>query len=292
MLGTEWGGAWFVTDARAPTVVVIEPRPAWRPLELAEVWRYRDLLYMLSAREIQVRYKQTILGAAWAILQPLMTTGIFAVLFALLMGKGNEPTVPGVPYVVSTFCAMLPWQLFSSSLTQSSGSLVANARLLTKVYFPRLVLPLAAVLSALADFAVGLVALLLLMLALGVGFSVKVLALPVFVLVVLCAALAAGLTLSALSAMYRDFRYLVPVIVQVGLFASPVVYTSASLKLPAWAEAVYSLNPMVGAIEGFRWALLGGALPTLWPSITATIVLLIVGAFSFRRMEREFADVI
>lgn len=276
---------------------VLEASSKWQAINLREIWRYRDLLCIMTMREIQVRYKQTALGAFWAVVQPLMTTGIFAVLLGLFMGKGNEPGVKGVPYVVSTFCAMLPWQLFANSLSQAGGSLVANQRLITKVYFPRLIIPLSAVLGALADFAVALIALFVVMFCYGVTPSLHLLALPAFILMALAASLAIGLWLSALTAMYRDFRHIVPFIVQIGLFVSPVIYTTERLaaKLPAWAMTLYAMNPMVGVIEGFRWALLGAVAPSamlLLPSMAMTAILLVGGAFYFRHMERGFADVV
>jgi lipopolysaccharide transport system permease protein len=277
--------------------LVIEARSTWAPLDLRECWRYRDLLWIMSLREIQVRYKQTVLGVLWAVIQPLLTTGIFAVLLGLLMGKGNEPGARGVPYVVSTFCAMLPWQLFANSLSQAGNSLVSNQRLVTKVYFPRLIIPLSAVFGAFADFAVAFVAFLGVMLCYGVIPGWPILALPLFVLVALIASLAVGLWLSALTAVYRDFRYVVPFVLQVGLFVSPVIYTTEKIaaKLPKWGTMLYGLNPMVGVIEGFRWALVGAAPPSglvLIPSLAMTISLLVAGAYYFRHMERTFADVI
>lgn len=278
-------------------VMVIRPTHGWRALDLRELWRFRELLFALTAREIQIRYKQTILGAAWALIQPLMTTGLFAALFAILMGRGKEPTVPGVPYVVSTFCAMLPWQLFAASLSQSAQSLITHQGMITKIYFPRLILPFSSVLAALVDFGIALVALLGLMLWYGVTPSWTALMLPVLMLLAVAASLAGGLLLASLSAIYRDFRYVVPFIVQFGMFVSPVIYSTQSLegKLPDWALVVYGLNPMVGVIEGFRWALLGTAGPPglmFGVSIVATFAVLVGSMFYFRRMERTFADVI
>ena len=278
-------------------ILLIRPTHGWRAIDLRELWRYRELLYFLTWREIKVRYKQTVLGATWAVIQPLMTTGIFAALFGLLMGRGNMPTVPGVPYVVSTFCAMLPWTLFAHSLTQSGQSLITYQNMITKIYFPRLIIPFSAVLAALVDFGIAFVALLVLMLCYGVVPSWWVVCLPLFATMAVVASLAVGLWLSALTAIYRDFRYIVPFFVQIGMFASPVVYSSASLhgKLPAWAFPIYALNPMVGVIEGFRWTLLGTADPPgLMFAISAlmTAVVMITGMYYFRRMERTFADLI
>jgi len=275
----------------------IVPTGGWRSLDLREVWRYRELMFTLAWREISIRYKQTILGAAWAVLQPLMTTGIFSVLFALLMGKGNEPTPEGIPYPVSTFCAMLPWTLFAQSLNQSGNILVQYRAMITKIYFPRLILPASAVLSTLVDFSVSLIALFGLMAYYGIYPGWAVFTLPVFMLLAVMASLAVGLWLSALNALYRDFKYVIPFVVQVGMFISPVVYSVESIqgKLPPWAFTLYSLNPMAGVIEGFRWALLGtshGPGPMLALSTAATALILLGGMFYFRRMERLVADLI
>jgi lipopolysaccharide transport system permease protein len=278
-------------------VLVILPTHGWRAIDLRELWRFRGLLFALTGREIKIRYKQTILGAAWALIQPLMTTGIFAALFGLLMGRGNTPTVPGVPYFISTFCAMLPWQLFAHSLGQSGQSLINHQHMITKIYFPRLILPFSSVLAALVDFGIALVALIAMMLWYGVTPSWAALTLPLFMFLAVVASLAGGLLLAALSAIYRDFRYVIPFIVQFGMFLSPVVYATSSLegKLPDWALVLYGLNPMVGVIEGFRWALLGSAAPPglmFLASILMTFALLVGSMFYFRRMERTFADVI
>ena len=279
-----------------PTVV-IQPTHGWRAVDLGEIWRYRGLLYFLTWRDIKVRYKQTLLGATWAIIQPLLTTLVFTVLFGVLMGRGNEPTVPGVPYAVSTFCAMLPWNLFAHSLSQSGNSLVNSRNLITKIYFPRLVIPLSSVLAGLVDFAIAFGVLLAMMLGYGITPSWAVLTLPLFVLLAVCASLAVGLWLSALNAIYRDFKYVIPFLLQLGMFVSPVVYASAKIegKLPGWALAIYGLNPMAGVIEGFRWALLGAGSPPgvmLVASTAMTLALLVGGAYYFRRMERVFADLI
>lgn len=278
-------------------VTIIRPTNGWRAIDLREVWRYRELMLTLAWREITIRYKQTFLGAAWAIIQPLMTTGIFSVLFGLLLGKGNEPTAGAVPYAVSTFCAMLPWQLFATSLNQSGNILVQYRGMITKIYFPRLILPMAAVLSSLVDFGIAFVALLGLMAFYGIFPGWGILLLPLFVILAIIASLSVGLWLAALNAIYRDFRYVIPFIIQVGMFISPVVYSMESIqgRLSPWAWTLYSLNPMAGVIEGFRWALLGtshGPGPLLALSALATTVILIGGMFYFRRMERLFADVI
>lgn len=278
-------------------VTIIRPTGGWRALDLREVWRYRELMLTLAWREITIRYKQTFLGAAWAIIQPLMTTGIFSVLFALLLGKGNEPTAGNVPYAVSTFCAMLPWQLFATSLNQSGNILIQYRSMITKIYFPRLILPMAAVLSSLVDFGIAFVALLALMAFYGIFPGWGLLTLPFFVALAVIASLSVGLWLAALNAIYRDFRYVIPFIIQIGMFVSPVVYSMESIqgRLSPWAWTLYSLNPMAGVIEGFRWALLGtshGPGPLLALSALATTIILVCGMFYFRRMERLFADVI
>lgn len=277
-------------------VTIVRARPGWQAVDLREIWRYRDLLFQLTLREIQVRYKQTILGVFWAVIQPLATTGILTIVIGLLVGRGRGPGV------VSTFCAMLPWQLFSNSLTNSGVSLITNQRLITKVYFPRLIVPLSGVLGALADFAVALVALAVVMVITGTTITWHIVALPIFILLAVLTALAVGLWLAALSALYRDFRHVIPFMLQLGFFVSPVMYTGQSVQaaiverhLPQTMLIVYGLNPMAGVIEGFRWCLLGSDtifLPILIPSILMTTVLLLGGAMYFRRMERWFADLI
>jgi len=274
----------------APTTV-IEPRPGWRPLDLRELWRYRELLWFMAARDVKVRYKQTVLGAAWAILQPLLTMLAFTVFFGRLGGLDQRNSIP---YPLLTFCALLPWQLFEYSLTQCGNSLVASERLITKVYFPRLVIPLAAVASGLVDFAVSLGCLALLMLWYGVAPGWQIVALPAFTLLALVTALAVGLWLSALNVQYRDVRYTIPFLSRFWLFVTPVAYTSDIV--PHRWRALFGLNPMTGVVEGFRWALLGAeeAAPG-WQLATSTAVtaaLLVGGLYYFRRMEKSFADVV
>lgn len=276
---------------------VIESRTRWRAIDFAELWRYRELLFFFAWRDLKVRYKQTELGAAWVILQPLATTGVFVVLFGILMGSGKEPTTPGVPYALSTFCGAILWQLFADSVGRSGESLLQGTNLITKVYFPRLLLPASSILACLVDFAVALAAVGLMMAYYGVLPTWRVMAVPLFVLFAAAAALAVGLWLSALAAMYRDFRYVQPFLIRIGMYVSPVVYSTASISdaLPGWAMFLYGLNPMAGAIEGFRWALLGTSeLPglVLIPSIVMTALLLAGGMLFFRRMEQTIADVI
>jgi lipopolysaccharide transport system permease protein len=277
--------------------VVICARSGWVPVDLAELWRYRELIGFLALRDVKVRYKQSLLGAAWAVLQPLLTMVVFSVLFGLLLGPAGKPTVEGIPYAVSTYCALVPWQLFARAFSASGDSVVANQRLITKVYFPRLVAPIAPILAALVDFALAFAMLLLLMAFHGVAPGAALLALPLFVALALSTALAASLWLAGLNAIYRDVRHTLPFLVQLWMFVTPVVYTTASVMSgqPGWVRVVYGLNPMAGVVEGFRWALLGGAAPP-WAVVGSSVVvvaaLLVSGLFYFRRMERTFADLV
>ena len=269
--------------------IIIRPSPAWAALQLGEVWRYRELLLFLVWRDVKVRYKQTVLGAAWAIIQPLFAMVVFTVFFGRLAKVPSD----GLPYPLFSYAALLPWQLFANALIQSSNSVVAGERLITKVYFPRQVIPLASVLSAVVDFAVAFVIVLGMMACYGVAPTPAIFTLPLFFLLTLVAALAAGLWLAALNVEYRDVRYTVNFLVQLWLFASPVAYSS-SLVPEAW-RPLYGLNPMAGVIEGFRWALLGHAAPAgamLAVSMAVTALILVGGLYYYRRMERTFADVV
>jgi len=261
----------------------------WVPIDLGELWRYRELLAFQVVRDIKVRYKQTLLGAAWAILQPVLTMVVFSVFFGRLAGLPSH----GMAYPVFTLAALLPWQLFSYALVHSSNSLLENPDLLTKVYFPRLTMPLASVIAGLVDFAIAFAVLVSMMVWYAVVPGWEVLTLPLFTLLAVAAALSVGLWLSALNVKYRDVRYTVPFLAQLWLFASPVAYSS-SLVPPEW-RTLYGLNPMVGVVEGFRWALLGLPAPPigmLSASAAATALLLAGGLFYFRRMERKFADIV
>lgn len=265
----------------------ILPSKGWLALNLGEVWHYRELLAILIWRDIKVRYKQTILGASWAVLQPLLTMVVFNVFLGKLVPKGN------IPYPVLTFTALLPWQLFAHALTESSNSLISNQTLLTKVYFPRLLIPLAAVLGGLVDFVIAFVVLLVLMAAYGLVPTIAILLLPVLTLLVIATALAVGLWLSALNVEYRDVRYAIPFLANIWFYASPVVYP-VNLLSAKW-QILYALNPMVGVIEGFKWALLGerGFAPEIMlVSAFVVVILLISGLFYFRRMEDSFADIV
>ncbi len=270
-------------------VIVVRARPGLRPIDLREIARYRELLWFLALRDVKVRYKQTALGAAWAILQPLLTMAVFSVVFGRLAAVPSE----GVPYPVFAYAGLLPWQLFAYALTQSSGSLITNQRLITKVYFPRLLVPIASLLCALIDFTVALPVLLLLMLHDRVVPGAAAAALPFFILLALAAALAVGLWLSALNALYRDVQHAVPFLAQFWLFVTPVAYP-ASLVPERW-RLLFGLNPMAGVVEGFRWCLLGTPAPDpalLSVSTLSVAALLVGGLYYFRWMEREIADVL
>jgi len=268
---------------------LIEPERGWFNLHLRDLWVYRELLYFLAWRDIKVRYKQTALGAAWAILQPFLTMLLFSVIFGYLAGLPSE----GVPYPVFVFTALIPWQLFAYALTQSSISLVADQNLITKIYFPRLVIPLSSVIAGLLDFAIALVFLLAMMVLFRVPATWRIVTLPLFVLLALATAMAVGLWLSALNVQYRDVRYALPFLTQFWFFATPISY-SITLIPEQW-QLLYSLNPMVGVVEGFRWALLGTTtvnIPVILVSAGVVILLLVSGLVYFKHMEDGFADVI
>ena len=267
----------------------IDPAGHWISIDFRELWHYRELLYFLIWRDVKVRYKQTVLGAAWAVLQPLS----LMLVFSLFFGKLAKIPSDGIPYPLFTFCALLPWQLFANSLTESSNSLVGNQHLITKIYFPRLVIPISAVLAGLVDFAIAFIILLGLMFYYGVTPGWAVITLPGFVLLTIISALGVGLWLSALNVKYRDVRYTIGFMVQFWLFATPVAYSSN--LIPEKWRIVYGLNPMAGVVEGFRWALLGNARPSgqmLWVSIAVVAVVFVGGLYYFRRMEQEFADIV
>ena len=275
-------------DHVTPTIEILPPRRGIS-LDLGDLWRYRELLYFLTWRDIKVRYKQTALGVAWALLQPLLTT----VLFTLIFGYFLELPSGGVPYPVFTLTALLPWQLFAYALNQSSTGLIADKNLITKIYFPRLVIPISSVLSALLDFAIGLIFLLVMMLVYRVPLTWQVLALPGLVAYAVLAALSVGLWLSALNVQYRDVRYTLPFLTQFWMYATPIAYSAAII--PEGWRWLACLNPMTGVVEGFRWALLGIPSPLgglLWISVVVVIVLLVSGLYYFKRMEERFADVI
>jgi lipopolysaccharide transport system permease protein len=268
----------------------IEPSSGWVSLKLHELWEYRELLYFLTWRDIKVRYKQTALGAAWAIIQPLFTMLVFLMFFGRL---AKIPTDDGLPYSLFCYAGLVPWTFFANGLTQSSNSLVGSSNLITKVYFPRLTIPLATVMSGVVDFLLAFSLLIGMMVWHQRPLSWNVVWLPFFLLLALVTALGVGLWLSALNVEYRDVRYVVPFITQFWLLATPIAYPS-SLMNPKW-RLIYGLNPMAGVVEGFRWALLGTKTspgPMLAVSATAAVLILIGGAFYFRRMEKTFADVV
>jgi len=268
---------------------VIRPSKGWVSIDFKELWEYRELLYFLTWRDIKVRYKQTALGAAWAIIQPFFTMVVFSLFFGRLAKVPSE----GIPYPIFAYCALVPWNFFGGALDRAGNSLVLSANLLSKVYFPRLVIPISAVLAGLIDFAIAFAVLIGMMLFYGVAPTWAIVTLPFFVLLALMTALGVGLWLSALNVQYRDVRYTIPFITQFWLFASPVAY-SATLVPEEWRWA-YGLNPMAGVIDGFRWALLGRETapgPMLIVSTVMVTLILIGGLYYFRRMEKSFADVV
>jgi lipopolysaccharide transport system permease protein len=274
--------------AAAPPLVVIEASRGWRALDLRELWRFRELVYFLALRDVKVRYKQTALGVAWVLLQPLLAMGIFSIIFGQ-----RGLTTSGVPYPLFVISGLVPWFYFSNATSGASGSVVGNTQLISKVYFPRLAIPLAAVLANLVDLSIGLLLLLVLLVFFGVGISASIVAVPFLVALLVLTVLSMSVWLSALDVQYRDVRYAVPFFIQVWLFATPVIYSVADV--PERWQPIMALNPMTGVIAGFRWALLGtGEPPVLAILLSALIVVLLLstGLLYFRRMERTFADVI
>jgi len=277
--------------ASESSIIRIAPSKGWVSLRLDELWEYRELLYFLVWRDIKVRYKQTALGATWAILQPLLTM----VVFSLFFGRLAKIPSDGVPYPIFSFAALVPWTFFAFGLSQSSSSLVASQNLIKKVYFPRLVIPIANVLAGAVDCALAFGILLVMMLFYGIVPTINVVWIPMFVLLTLVTSLGVGFWLSALNVEYRDVKYVVPFLTQFWMFATPIAYPSSLLdKYPVW-KTLYGLNPMVGVVEGFRWALLGTQTqpgPIILVSSLAALALLVGGAFYFRRMEKTFADIL
>jgi lipopolysaccharide transport system permease protein len=270
-------------------VVRIEPSRGWISPKLREVWEYRELMFFFIWRDVRVRYKQTALGASWAILQPFLTM----VVFSLFFGKLAKLPSDGVPYPIFSFAALVPWTLFANGLGKSSDSLVNNSNMIKKIYFPRLIMPISTVFSGLVDFSLAFLVLLGMMVAYGILPTVNILWLPLFLLLALVSALAVGLWLCALNVHYRDVKYVVPFITQIWMFATPIVYSSKLLD-EKW-RIVYGLNPMAGVVEGFRWALLGTDTapgPMIAVSSLVAVLILVTGAFYFRRMEKTFADVV
>ena len=267
----------------------IAPSKGWVPLKLKDLWEYRELLYFLVWRDIKVRYKQTALGASWAIIQPFFTMVVFSIFFGHLAKVPSD----GSPYPLFSFAALVPWTFFANGLSQSSNSLVGSGTLITKVYFPRLIIPLGSVFSGVIDFVLAFVVLLGMMVYYGLIPTVNILWLPLFLLLALTISLGVGLWLSALNVEYRDVRYIVPFVTQFWMLATPIGYPSSLLQQP-W-RTLYGLNPMVGVVEGFRWALLGTNTapgPIIAVSSVVAVLILVTGAFYFRRMEKTFADLI
>jgi lipopolysaccharide transport system permease protein len=269
--------------------VSIRPPRGWAAPNLRDLWRYRELLLFFTWRDIKVRYKQTALGALWAVIQPVLTMVIFSAIFGGIAKLPSE----GVPYPVFTYTALLPWQLFAFALTSSSNSLILNQNLVSKVYFPRLVIPISALLPGLVDFGISFVVLIGMMMYYHISLTWRVVTLPLFLMLALATAIGVGLWLSALNVQYRDVRYAIPFLATFWQYATPVAYSSS--VIPEQWRAFYALNPMTSVVEGFRWALLGGKAefdPMMWFSCVMVFVTLVAGLFYFRRMEDGFADII
>lgn len=298
--GAETGNVLLETSSRISSadstggfsgpVQEIAASQGWVALRLRELWQYRELLYFLTWRDIKVRYKQTVLGAAWAIIQPFATMVVFSLFFGTLAKMPSD----NIPYPIFSFAALVPWTFFATGLGNAANSLVGSAPLIQKVYFPRLAIPIAGVLSPLVDFALAFIVLLAMMVYFHLWPTLAVIWLPAFLVLALITALGVGLWLSALNVEYRDVRYLVGFLTNFWLFVTPVAYPSGLLKEP-W-HTIYGINPMAGVVDGFRWALLGGKTPApgpmVWVSALASLLILVSGAYYFRRMERTFADMV
>jgi len=290
-MGTPMEKTDTVQNAQVKTLrrSVISPSRGWLSLNLKEVWEYRELLGILAWRDITVRYKQSIVGIGWAIIQPLMTMIIFTIIF----GKFAKLPSDGLPYPIFAYCALLPWTYFARSLGDSSDSLVGSSHLITKVYFPRLILPISKVFSGLIDFAIAFAILVGMMAWYRIAPTKGVLALPLFIGIAMLAALGVGTWFTALNVRYRDVKFVIPFLVQIWMYASPVAY-STSLIPEKW-QWIYGLNPMVGVIEGFRWAMLGKAAPSITLLLIPSLIIfaiLISGLYYFKKMEKTFADII
>lgn len=286
-----------ISTQQKEDITYLRPSRGWSALNLADIWNYRELVYFLIWRDIKVRYKQTLLGAAWAIIQPFFTMVVFTIFFGRLAGVPSD----GVPYPIFSYTGLLPWGLFTKALTDAGRAMVANRAMITKIYFPRLVIPLASVLSGLVDFAIAFLVLIGMIFYYNnvpgeydsISISPTILTLPLFLLLALVTALGVGLWLSALNVRFRDINYILPFLTQFWLFITPVAYPAS--MIPVQWRWLYALNPMTGVVEGFRWALLGtGSGPDLMLAVSTTISILalISGLFYFRRMERTFADMV
>jgi len=273
-----------------PDTILLKPQTGWSPINLGDLWRYRELIYFMTWRDLKVRYKQTLLGASWAILRPFLTMVVFSIFFGRLAKMPSD----NIPYPIFTFTALLPWELFATALNVASRSLVQNSNMITKIYFPRVILPLSSILAGLADFAVAFLVLLGMMVYYGFMPTGALWSLPLFILLAMISSLGVGLWLSAMNVQYRDIGYVTPFLVQFWMYITPIAYP-ASLVPEKW-QLLYALNPMTGVVEGFRWALLGSAKsapgPMMIVSTTIAIVLMVSGMFYFRRMERQFADMV
>ncbi len=283
--------------AGAGPLTIIRPSRGWRSLDLRELWLYRGLLYFLIWRDVKVRYKQTALGASWAIIQPFFTMVVFSLFFGRLAGVPSD----GIPYPIFAFAALVPWTLFANGLMHSANSLVGSQNLIKKVYFPRLSIPVATVLAGSVDFALAFLVLIAMMLAYGIVPTANIIWLPLLLLLAVVTSLGVGLWFAALNVRYRDVQHIVPFLVQIWLFITPIAYPSSMLDEP-W-RTLYALNPMAGVVEGFRWALLANAPmegeaalaapgPMIAVSSVAAVAIFLGGAFYFRRLERSFADVV
>jgi len=270
-------------------LTIIKPSIGWSALNLRDLWLYRELIFFMTWRDLKVRYKQTLLGAGWAILQPFLTMVVFSIFFGSL---ANVPS-DGVPYPIFSYTALIPWTLFSKALQDASRSLVQSSHMITKVYFPRMILPLSSVLAGVVDFLIAFLVLIGMMVFYGIFPTSNIWLLPLFVLLALVTAIGVGLWLSALNVLYRDINYVLPFLTQLWMFLTPIAYPSS--MVPRQFQTLYALNPMAGVVEGFRWVLLGSGQPpgvmTLVSGLAA-MVLLISGMFYFRRMERLFADMV
>lgn len=280
----------FLNSSNLPEnpLVVIEPSKNWFDLNLRDLWHYRDLLYILTERDIKVRYKQTILGALWAIIQPLFTMLIFTLFFGRLAGIPSD----GIPYPIFAYAGLLPWTFFANAVVNSGNSLIGNSNLITKVYFPRMVIPISSVGSGLVDFAIAFILLIGLMIYYGVGLTVNILLLPILVLLTTMLALGVGMWMSALNVKYRDIRHALPFMIQIGMFLTPIIYPM-SLVGGKW-KWLLALNPMAGQIEGYRSAFLGKEIDwgSLGISSFITMIILLYSVYNFNRMEKEFADIV
>ncbi len=278
-----------MTTKQPEEVIILKPTQGWGSLNLGEIWLYRELVYFLTWRDLKVRYKQTALGAGWAILQPVLSMVVFSIFFGGLLNVSSE----GVPYPIFSYAALLPWGVFAKALNDTGRSLVSNRAMLTKIYFPRMVIPLASTLSGLVDFLIAFLVMLGLMLYYQISPTANVWTLPLFLLLAVVTALGVGLWLSSMNVLYRDIGYMIPYITQLWFYVTPIVYPAS--EVPEQWQFIYALNPMVGVVEGFRWALLNTAdapSPLILVSAFIALVIFITGMFYFRRMEKTFADMV